>query len=116
MRRALGRSGDDETVLAVVLSNTRRRYIVRILREADAPLALADLARELLGREQEGPESAIDHEHVRRCQIRLYHTHVPCLADAGLVTFDSDRRTVTLTESAPPVPMDSPANGPELHQ
>lgn len=76
------------------LANERRRAALAVLREAEAPLALADLAADLVARER--ASTAPDHEAVQRCYVSLYHRHVPKLVDAGLVEFDADRRTVAL--------------------
>lgn len=73
----------------------RRRAVLAVLEGAAAPLALADLAAELVEREQASPGAA-DHEAIQRCYVSLYHRHVPKLVDAGLVSFDDDRRTVAL--------------------
>lgn len=74
----------------------RRRAVLAVLEGAAAPLALADLAAELVEREQ-GPSPRVpDHEAIQRCYVSLYHRHVPKLVEAGLVAFDDDRRTVAL--------------------
>lgn len=79
-------------------ANERRRAVLDALLAAAAPLALADLAVELVERERGPSPGASDHEAIQRCYVSLYHRHVPKLVDAGLVTFDDDRRTVALPE------------------
>ena len=78
------------------LANERRRAALAVLGEAAAPLALADLAADLVERERGPATGAPDHAAIRRCYVSLYHRHVPKLVEAGLVEFDADRRTVTL--------------------
>ena len=79
-----------------LLAHDRRRELLQLLPEVDTPVDLDDLARELVAREQGVPISEIEGERVRRCRIALYHHHLPKLADAGVVTFDADHRTVAL--------------------
>ena len=77
-------------------SNERRREIVAVLREARTPLALADLAADLVEREEGPAAGAPDYDTIQRRYVMLYHTHVPKLVGAGLVEFDADRRIVSL--------------------
>ena len=78
------------------LSNARRRETLAVLRDAGAPLALADLAADLVEREAGPAAGAPDYDAIQRWCVMLYHTHVPKLADAGLVEFDADRRIVSI--------------------
>lgn len=78
------------------LSNARRRGVLAVLREAAAPLALADLAADLVEREDRPAAGPPDYDAIQRRYVMLYHTHVPRLVDAGLVEFDADRRVVSL--------------------
>lgn len=78
------------------LSNARRREALAVLREAAAPLALADLAADLAEREAGPAAGAPNYDAIQRRYVMLYHTHVPKLVDAGLVEFDADRRIVSL--------------------
>lgn len=77
-----------------VLAHTRRRHTLAVLREADRPLAMGDLAREVAAREQDESIDALDAETVRECGLALHHAHVPKLAHAELVVHDRDRGTV----------------------
>lgn len=58
---------------------------------------LHEVAGEVARREGDGvtPESAID-----QLKIALHHRHLPKLADAGLVEYDSVNRVVALTSQA----------------
>ena len=77
-------------------ANERRRAVLAVLRAAATPLAMADLAADLVAREEGSAAEAPDYEAVQRCYVSLYHRHVPKLAAAGLVEFDADRRVVSL--------------------
>lgn len=84
----------DGDLVADAMSDRLRRRILSILQDVEARLSLADLARELERREADGPASDVHWEQIRQFHLVLYHTHVPKLADAGLVDFDVDERTV----------------------
>lgn len=94
-------SADDETKLYDALANARRRQALRVLCESDAPLALADLAREVAAREESGTEAS--DEAIERVQISLYHVHLPKLEESGVVEFDPSQRTVSLAETSLPI-------------
>lgn len=76
-----------------LLSDERRRRVVSCLREASAPVSVADLARRIARRESDGsdpsPPDGVDAVHVS-----LYHCHVPKLADLDVVELDRERNTV----------------------
>lgn len=88
----------DDSPKRDILANPRRRTVLQILREAEGHLSLAQLAEELVRREGEGSASLAGTDDFQRCHIMLYHSHVPKLANAGLVTFNSDQRTVALSD------------------
>jgi hypothetical protein len=73
-------------------SNARRREALTVLREAGAPLALADLAADIVAAER--PGGAPDYDAIQQCRIMLYHVHVPRLVEAGAVEFDPARQVV----------------------
>lgn len=87
-----------------VLASQRRRIVIAYLHEYPAPMALADLARELAAREHERPVTEISPEEIERIYVDLYHRHVPKMADAGIVGHTRDRTLVTLAESAEELP------------
>lgn len=90
-RRTEGRDRDE---LFEALTHRRRRRVLALLRGADGPTSLSEVAAELAADEEcDDPAD--------RVEISLYHRHVPKLEAAGLVAFDADRRTLTL---AGPVP------------
>lgn len=83
-----------------VLADSRRRGLLERLRGRSAPTALADLARELATDERDEPFEDVPVEAVTRIYASLYHHHVPKLAEAGLVEYDPDDRTVALADAA----------------
>lgn len=80
------------------LADERRRGVLAILENADAPLAVADLALEIARREHDDGVSDESYETAEQLRISLYHCHLPKLADAGLVDYDTDRQLVTLSD------------------
>lgn len=81
------------------LANERRRVVLDSLAEAEPPVRVDDLARRVAARERRGdragepgrgpPEGA-----VRRVHVSLHHTHLPKLAEAGLLDYDPDHQVV----------------------
>lgn len=62
------------------------------------PLDQVDLAQDLCLDGGARPSSDAEFEAIERCYVGLYHLDVPKMADAGLVEFDSDRRSVAPAE------------------
>jgi phosphopentomutase len=50
----------------------------------------------MLGNELEGPSGTAGRETFEHIEIALRHTHLPKLADAGIITFAQDRQSVAL--------------------
>lgn len=90
----LSPSVPSSVAVSETLSNEQRQLALAILRTQDQPLALADLAEDIARAQQPDPAADPDYEAVRRLRLNLYHTHVPKLVDAGLVTYNARQRTV----------------------
>ena len=74
------------------------RHVLESLQDAGVPLSLADIALELARQETD-----VENDVWTRAEchwVRLYHNHVPTLEEAGLVEYDRDRGTVSLTQIA----------------
>lgn len=98
--------------LGRVLRNRRRRYVLHCLTTSETPMALADLADDLVRWETDSsPPTAQDVRE--RVYVSLYHCHLPKLAEAGLVDFDSDRKLVDVRGDADDLPLavDRPSSG-----
>lgn len=78
-----------------LLADRHRRYVLASLLDASTPVPLADLATELARVESGSDAGGMDRR--RQLQIRLYHVHVPKLADAGLIEYHRERNTVELS-------------------
>jgi hypothetical protein len=84
-----------------LLSNRRRRYVLYHLRDADEAVALDELAERIASWEQETDGRDVGRSRGAKERVRadLYHSQVPRLAEAGVVTFDADERRVSLDDS-----------------
>ncbi|AQL43901.1 hypothetical protein BV210_14840 [Halorientalis sp. IM1011] len=70
-----------------LLASRRRRRSLRLLREAEEPVVVGDLAERLAGSEADP----------RRVRAELYQCHLPRLTATGVVAFDSLLGTVEFT-------------------
>ena len=74
-----------------------REHLVRYLQGRDVAVHLADLARELARQVAlDGGERQRIQTDVVSIYTMLYHDHAPRLADAGVVEFDQEDKTVCL--------------------
>lgn len=80
------------------LQDRRRRYVLRCLRTSETPMALADLADELVRWETDASPSAVQDAR-ERLYASLYHCHLPELANKGLIEFDTDQNLVSSCEA-----------------
>lgn len=80
------------------LSVERRRHVLSILSEQEAPVTLADLADEVAVRENEARIDDIPSEDVERIYLDLYHSHIPKLGEIGAIERDEEENLVTPTE------------------
>ncbi|MEF8785525.1 MAG: hypothetical protein V5A45_06290 [Haloarculaceae archaeon] len=73
------------------LARGERRELLRYLH--DVPVAkIEDVVQKLLERENVSTQNKSD-----AMRLRLHHVHLPKLAEAGLLTWDSQQNQVTLT-------------------
>lgn len=75
-------------VILDLLGSQRRRDVLACLTDADDPIALADLAADVGVRESERALSEIPDGEIQTISTSLYHTHLPKLADAGVIEYD----------------------------
>lgn len=82
-----------------VLRNARRRYVLYFLRE-ESPRELGDLAEQIAARENDTTVEALSSKQRKSVYTALYQTHLPKLADVGVVKYDRDRGVVWLADAA----------------
>lgn len=80
-----------------LLSRRRRRYALACLMEHTEPVALSELAREVAVRENGTTAAEISDDRVRAVESSLYHSHIPKLAEVGVVGYDPERASVSLS-------------------
>ena len=80
------------------LAAAERRLVLRFLSDCEFMVPLADLAAGAVARDaNEDPAEVVDGRTVERTKVQLHHVHVPALADAGLVDYDTRSKMVALT-------------------
>jgi hypothetical protein len=83
-----------------VLDHPRRRYLVTTLVNGRSEAPLSELATEIAARERDKPVTDVSQQERERVHTSLHHSHVPRLADVGIVTYDSDDESVVRAENA----------------
>lgn len=84
-------------LVAEILADERRRSVLRCLQQYDEPMALADLADEIVAIENGIGTTNTPKESAQDIHLSLYHADIPKLADAGFVEYNRAQDTVILT-------------------
>lgn len=79
-----------------VLADSRRRHLLCELAERKRSMTLSELAEAVATREHDCPATDVHESSIDRIRITLYHSHVPKLADAGVIEYAPADRTVSL--------------------
>jgi DNA-binding transcriptional ArsR family regulator len=87
-------------VIFEILKNSRRREVLRFLRERDEQVSLGDLAEHVAAIENDTTTDALTSSERKRVYVGLYQCHLPKMDDIGVVEFNQDRGHITLTEKA----------------
>lgn len=77
-----------------ILSNSRRRHVVELLDEHGGSAEFRELTDAVARRETGVP---VSYDERKRVYVSLRQSHLPRLADAGVVEYDPDRGTVRAT-------------------
>jgi hypothetical protein len=77
-----------------ILSNQRRRYVLTYLTMTEGTVTLSDLAERIAAWECEKDIDGLNSQERKRVYVSLYQGHLPKMADAGAIAYDSDRGTV----------------------
>lgn len=80
-----------------ILSNARRRSMIHFLHEQRGQASLSDIADHIAAWEYDTSGDQVNSDQRRRVYISLYQTHLPKLAEYGVVDYDEDEKTVELT-------------------
>lgn len=82
-----------------LLAVERRRIALAVVADSDGPLTLHELASAVAEREADAPD-ADDAEAVA---ISLHHVHLPRIADAGIVTYDTADKRIEQVGDVPTI-------------
>jgi hypothetical protein len=100
-----------------LLQNQRRRAALVYLEANGGRTTLSDLAEHIAATENDVPIEQLNSKQRKRVYIGLYQSHLPKMADAGVVAFDKNRGTVELRDLAaqlyPYLDVDGEADEPE---
>lgn len=83
-----------------ILSSPRRRYVLYFLRTEPNPIQLTDLAEHVAAWENDTTVEELSTQQRKRVYVSLYQTHLPKLAEAGLVNYDEDSGDVSIAAKA----------------
>ncbi len=83
-----------------ILSSPRRRYVLYFLRTEPNPIQLTDLAEHVAAWENDTTVEELSTQQRKRVYVSLYQTHLPKLADSGLVNYDEESGDVSIAARA----------------
>lgn len=80
-----------------LLQNERRRRVLQCLSDTDGAVEMRDIAEQIAAWEHDTTVQQLSSKERQRVYIALYQTHLPKLADAGMVTYNQSRGIVERT-------------------
>lgn len=81
-----------------VLSHRRRRYVLYCLYQHDESVNVDSLAQWIVCLEEGKPPKTVSQGDVKRAETDLYHSQLPKLADAQLLTYDRDTNSTEIAD------------------
>jgi len=78
-----------------ILSSARRRYVLYMLK-TEGPMELTALAEHVAAWENDTAVEDLSKQQRKRVYVSLYQTHVPKLAESGLVDYDQESGIVEM--------------------
>ncbi len=98
-----------------ILTNARRRYTLSYLRAQSDAVSIGELAEVVAAWEQDTSRELVTSKERKSVYTSLYQTHLPKMADAGVIEYDRQRGRVRLSERADELdeylyPMPEPPN------
>lgn len=98
------------------LSHPRRRYLLYALINEDHEETLSELATKIVAWEQSKSTDEVADEERRQVHLSLYHSHVPKLADLGIVEYQQGKDIVVRARNTEQVQAVLNGAGAELDQ
>jgi len=89
-----------EDVIFDIVSNRRRRFVLKYLHTEQDPAVLTDIATALAAAENDTSPDQVDPKARKRAYVSLYQTHVPRLAEEQIVAYDEETGEVSLLAPA----------------
>lgn len=83
-----------------ILTNARRRYALAYLRSQSEAVSIGELAEAVAAWEHDTSVEMVSSKERKSVYTSLYQTHLPKMADAGVVEYDRQRGIVTLADGA----------------
>ena len=83
-----------------ILQNERRRRVLQYLSETEGPVDMRDIAEQVAAWEHETTVQQLTSDQRQRVYIALYQSHLPKLADFGIITYNRSRGVVERTPLA----------------
>jgi len=83
-----------------ILSNERRRHVLRLLQEGDREVYLRELAERVAAWENGESVEEVTTQERRRTETALRQFHLPKMAEAGFIHYDGRRKAARLAVPA----------------
>lgn len=83
-----------------ILTNPRRRYALSYLRSKSGTVSIGELAEVIAAWEQETDVELVSSKERKSVYTSLYQTHLPKMADAGVIVYDRQRGLVQFSDTA----------------
>ena len=80
-----------------LLQNERRRRVLEYLSEIDGAVEMRDIAEQIAAWEHETTVQQLSSQERQRVYIALYQTHLPKLAESGVITYNQSRGIIERT-------------------
>jgi predicted transcriptional regulator len=84
--------------LADLLSDPHCRYLLHYLRNHEGPVSVSEVSRHVVAEITDGSPDEVPGDVQRRVQTWFHHGQLPTLDDYGVVEFDPESGTVSLTD------------------
>lgn len=86
-----------QDVVFDILSSPRRRYVLYYLRTTEDSIKLTDLAEQVAAWENNTEPDEITEQERKRVYVSLYQTHIPRLAEAGIIDYNKETGDIALS-------------------
>ncbi|MGM0590735.1 MAG: DUF7344 domain-containing protein [Halobacteriota archaeon] len=81
-----------------LLQNQRRRYVLEYLRAHPGEATVRELSEAIAARENGVPVEQLNYQQRKRIHTSLYQTHLPKMADYGVIDYDRRAGIVSLSD------------------